>query len=459
MGMHKLRLCALLLAALAVQSTAKAQKINLPPVTRATLDNGIRVVLMEYHRAPTLTVSALFPGGSSADTPDKVGVASLTADLLRKGTEKRTAPQIAEEMDFLGGSLDAGAGDDAFTVGLDVQAKNTDAGLEMMTDILRHPTFPAEELERTRQLTVAGLETLSDEPQSVSRRVATEIVYAGHPYGLEPTVTSIKAITRDDLVAYYKKFIVPDRMILVAVGDFKTANMLAKLKAQFGDWPKTGADSFVAPPVKPLSRRMVMIDKPDATQTYVRWVRTAFPRTSPDYFPAQIADAILGGGFTSRLIDEIRVNRSLTYGISSSFAEQLRGGRFTVATFTKIETTRALLDATNGVLKKAAQGLTLEEVKKFKGYLEGGFAIGAQTPEALAGQLAEIALYNLPNDYLQTYLPRLRAVTVADVNRIARTYFVPEKLSVVLVAPAKKVDAQLKGLGTFETRPVETVGK
>lgn len=448
------------LGVLVVQQRAVAQAIKLPPVTRVTLGNGVRVVLMEYHRAPTLTVNAQFPGGSATDTPAKAGIADLAADLLRKGTETRSAQQIASAIDFLGGSLGAGAGEDRISVGLGVLSKDTDAGLDLFADVIRHPTFPDEELERERKLSIDGLESIGEDPGAVARRVARETVYAGHPYGLEPTITSLKAITRADLVDYYKHYVVPDRMILVAVGDFKTADMLAKLKARFGDWPKANTAPPAIPPVRPGPRRLVLIDKPDATQTQVRWTRTGFPRKSPDYFAAQLADAILGGGFTSRLIDEIRVNRSLTYGIGSGFSELLSGGTFGVSTFTKIETTRALIDATTAVLKRTAtQGLTTVELQKVKGYLAGMYAISMQTPEALAGQLGEIAFYGLPADYLQTYLPRLRAVTLAQANRIARAYFPPEKLSLVLVAPAAKVTPQLKGLGAFDIRPVSSVGK
>ena len=168
----------------------------------------------------------------------------------------------------------------------------------------------------------------------------------------------------------------------------------------------------------------------------------------------------MGGGFTSRLINEIRVNRSLTYGISSFFAPQLLGGDFEVSTFTKIETTKALLDATTKVLEQtASKGLTPAELQKAKNYLSGQFAIEVQSPESLAAQLANIAFYDLPADYLQTYLLRLRAVPLAEVNRIARAYFGPQAMSLILVAPAAKVKSQLSGLGAVDIRPVESVGK
>jgi zinc protease len=453
------RLCAIPVL-LGLSASAHAQAIKLPPVTRTTLDNGIRIILMEYHKAPTITVNAQFPGGTSTDPAGKAGVASLTADLLRKGTDSRSAQQIAEAIDFLGGSLGAGAGDDRFSVGLGVQSKDVDAGLDLFTDIIRRPTLLDTELDRERQLSIAGLESIGEDPGAVVRRVARETVYAGHPYGVDPTITTLSAITRDDLMAYYKRFIVPDHMILVAVGDFKVPDMLAKLKAKFGDWPKTNSEPVAVPAVKANPRKVVVIDKPDATQTQVRWVRMGFPRKSPDYFAGEIASSILGGGFTSRLIDEIRVNRSLTYSIGSGFSELLHGGQFGVSTFTKIETTRAIIDATQDVLKRTAnQGVTAKELSKVKGYMAGQYAIAMQTPEAIAGQLAEMEFYKLPNNYLETYITHLNAITLPQANRIAKTYFDPSQLSLVLVAPHSKVQAQLKSLGAYDVHQVSEVGK
>ena len=437
-----------------------AQQINLPPVTRVTGDNGIRMILAEYKRAPTLTLIAIFPGGASADAPGKTGTAELAASLMTRGTTTRTAPQIAEATDFLGASLDASASDERLTVSFGGLAKDTDAGLDLFADVIRHATLPAEELAREKQLEIAALQSLGDEPGAIASRVTNEIVYAGHPYGREATMTSLGAIQRTDLQTYYRNVVAPDRMILIAVGDFKSEEMLKKLKAKFSDWKKNNVTLPAVPPVPAGKPHVVLVDKPDATQTQVRFVRTAIARNSPDYFAAELASGILGGGFTSRLVDEIRVNKSLTYGISSRFGTETQGGDFLVSTFTKIETTKELLDATRAVLKKtASEGFTSQELAKINGYLAGQFAIGLQTPQALARELADMAIYNLPNDYLQTYLAKLQAVPLADVNRVAKTYFAPGALSIILVAPGAKVKAQISEFKNIETRPADSIAK
>ena len=183
-------------ACLLFTGAARAQKINLPPVVRVTLDNGAQVVLMEYHRAPSVTVTALFAGGTALDPADKTGVAELTASLLRKGTETRSAAQIAEQIDGLGGTLGAGASDDRITVALDVLSKDTDTGLDLFTDIIRHPTLPDEELNRERQLQISDLQAIGEDPGTIATRIAIETAYAGHPYGRETTITSLKAIAK-----------------------------------------------------------------------------------------------------------------------------------------------------------------------------------------------------------------------------------------------------------------------
>ena len=452
--------CALTLSLALPACSAGAQKIHLPTVTRTRLANGIRLVIMEYHRAPTITVRASFAGGEKLDPEGRTGATSLMTELLKRGTETRSTPQIAEAIDFLGGSLEASADDERCTASLDILAKDTDAGLDLMADILRRPIFPAEELERARSLEIASLQSIGEDPGRIASFILNTTMYAGHPYGREATVASVKAITKDDILAAYHSGLSPDRMIIVAVGDFKADEMAAKLQTRFGDWPSASPPAALTRPVGQVPVCRILIDKPDATQTQVRLARVGFSRTNPDYYAAQLANTILGGGFTSRLVDEVRVNKSLTYGIGSSFSTLKAGGLFEVNTFTKIETTRALLDTVRGVLTKAAQsGLTDAEFRKARGYLAGQFAVHLQTPEALAGELASMAFYGLPDNYLDTYLSRLRAVTLPEVNRVAKTYFAPNVLSTVLVGPAAKITAQLKGLGDFDVRPVTGVAK
>lgn len=460
----KLRLTPVLFMGLVfcfLNNQVKAQDIKLPSVTRVTMNNGIRLVLMEYHRAPLLNVIAQFGGGSANDPGDKKGLAGIVADLLRKGTKTRNANQIAEEIEFLGGDLSAGAGKDSMVVSLDVLAKDADAGLDLMADCVQNSVFPEAELNRTRDLDIANLQSLGENPAGIAAIVANGNVYGDSYYGLSPTVTSVKKIAPDDIVSFAHSRINQNNCTIIAVGDFKTSEMQAKLSSKFGSWSVKVPGGYVnknAPtPQKP---GITLVDKPDATQTQVRWGRLAIPENDPNRPAADVANTILGGGFTSRLTDEIRVNRSLTYGIGSNFAGLQSAGTFGVSTFTKIETTRELIDAVREVLTKTAtKGFTQGELDKVKGFMAGMFAQGLQTPGAIAGQLSQIELYGLPQDYFATYLTKIRAVTLSDVNKIAKTYFDPANLTLTLVAPASKVKEKLTGLGEIKIVPVGDVGK
>ena len=439
---------------------AQAQKINLPPVKRVTLENGVRLILMEYHRAPTLTVRVSFEGGARFDAPGKSGATSLMTTLLRKGVDNKDAQKIAEEIDFLGGSLGAGAGDENCSVALNVLAKDSDTALDLMRDIIRHPTFPAEELERERTLEISGLQTIADDLGSLAGYATPGVIYGKHLYGAKTTIGSLKAISRDDILATYKSAFAPERMIIVAVGDFKFDEMQKSLTSRFGDWAKSGVTlpEVTAPTSTPIQR--VIVDKPDATQTQVRLVRQGFKRSSPENYAATLANTILGGGFTSRLVENIRVNQSLTYGINSGFAKEKVGGSFSVSTFTKLETSRKIVDETNKTLAKIAkEGVTPQEYEKAKGFLTGQFAIRVQTPEGIAGQLLDMAVNDLPEDYLKIYLPKLRAVSISEVNKICKSYFAPENLSIVLVGPYAKIKSQLNGLGDFEVKPADKIAE
>lgn len=442
-----------------IAAPAPAQKINTPPVKRSQEPNGSRYVLMEYPRVPALSITVVFPGGKANEPADKAGVADLTATLLRRGTQKRNAVQISEEIEFLGGSLGASAGNDSFAVSLDVLSKDLDAGLDLLADAIRNASFPESELERERQQSINELKGVSEDARAVAGIVVPATIYAGHPYGNSPTIASLSKLTRDDVLACYRENINPSRMIVIAAGDFKAAELTEKLRARFGDWQGAGAPRE-APKWNIDAKKQILIDKPDSPQTQLRLIRPALAAGSPDYYAAEVANTILGGGFTSRLVEEIRINRSLTYGIGSSFTRYALGGTFGISTFTKIETTNALIKAVREVLKQTvAKGFTEVELKKVKGYLAGQFAISAQTPQALAGRLMQIELYGLPKDFLQNYIPKIQAVSLAEVNRIAKSYFHPDSLSMILVAPAAKISAQLKEFGAFEVKSVDSVGK
>lgn len=423
-------------------AAAFGQQIHVPPTTRQTLDNGLTVILMEYRKVPIVYFRLVARGGSAQDPAGVEGVASLTTALMREGTTTRSSTEISNTIDFIGGALSVDAGLEYCAANSEVLAKDVDTGLDLFSDVILRPSFPDEEIERQRKQSLAGLDAVKENPRSIASITFSKNVYGGHPYGHQSfgTRSSLEMLTKRDLLEFYRKVFVPDNSILVVVGDFKVAEMLTKIRTSFGSWAAAGkVDLTLAPPARLQGRSVVLVDKPDATQTQIRMGNTGVDIKHPDYIAITVANTIFGGGFTSRLNDELRVKRSLTYGAGSGFAANLAGGTYSISTFTKNETVKEMVEAILAELKKFREkGATQEEWKKAQNYMAGNFARSLQTPEALASRMTDIELYGFPKDYLETYIKKIKAVSLSDVQRVAQKYFLVDDLLIVLVTPAQQ---------------------
>ncbi|NIM96944.1 MAG: hypothetical protein GTO24_02310, partial [candidate division Zixibacteria bacterium] len=303
--------------------TATAQEIELPPIKKTTLDNGLKLIVIEHHELPVVAFRLILKCGSVYDPPGKAGLADLTAGLLRKGTKTRSATQIAQEIDFVGGSLGAGSGRDATYATCQVLAKHFDLGLDLLSDIVLNPTFKEDEIDRLRNQTLGGIKEKKRDPESVADDKFKEFLFGNHPYGqpAEGTEQSVAAIVRDDIVNFHKKHYVPNNSILAVVGDVQPEEAIRKVKAKFSRW-KAGeitAPSFTEPPAI-KGHEILLVDNPELTQTYIRLGHLGIERKNPDYFAVKVMNYILGGGgFASRLVDEVRSKRGLTYDIHCIF--------------------------------------------------------------------------------------------------------------------------------------------
>ncbi len=443
--MKQFILCALL------TSSVFAQKIQLPATARHTLENGLTVILMEYRKVPVVDFRLIVRGGSVLDPPELEGVASIATSLMREGTETRSSTDIANAIDFIGGSLSVAAGADYCAANSEVLKKDVTTGLDLFTDVILHPSFPEEEIERERKQRLANLEALKEDPSSVASITFSKNVYGSHPYGRQSvgTRSSLDDVTRKDLVDFYRKIFVPNNAVLVVVGDFVSSEMLAKITAAFGGWKKGEKPEIaVTPPVRLQGRKVVLVNKSDATQTQMVFGNIGIDIKNPDYFAIQVANTIFGGGFTSRLVDELRVKRSLTYGAYSGFSSSLWGGSYSIATFTKNTTIDETINVVLDELKKfRAKGATAEELKKGQNYIAGTFSRSLQSPEALAARLTDIELYGFPKDHLETYIQRLKAVTLDDVQRVAQKYFLLDDILIVLVTPSEETSPKVQKYG------------
>lgn len=437
-----------------------AQEIHFPAFEEKTLGNGLRVVVIEQHENPSLSLQLLVSAGKVYGPPAKAGLADATAALLREGTQTRSSQQIAETIDAVGGTLDTAASLESGFVSVNVTSDQLDLGLDLLSDVVLRPSFPAEELERWRNQALSGLQIQQSDPSYVSTAAFQRLVLGDHPYGWPSsgTVESVRGLTRDDLVAFHRRQYVPNEAILAVVGDVKAADAFAKVERAFGAWARGEASSI--PPVKVgPQRRIVVIDKPDAVQTEIRVGQPGLAYRDPDHFVADVYDSVVGTSPSSRLYDEVRRKRGLSYGAGSEFRMPTQPGWFLATTFTKTESTvEAVGVVLDTLLAMDDQPVPAEELAQRKTYITGAFPLEIETPGGIAAKVLEALKFGYGKEYLESYREHIDAVTAGQVQEFARKRIQPDSMLIVLVGNAKAFAADLeKRFGKFETIPLTGV--
>jgi zinc protease len=435
------------------------KKLRFPAFEQRTLPNGLRVVLVEEHADPAVSLRLLVPAGKLFVAAGKAGLAEATAALLTKGTQRRGAPQIAEAIDQVGGSLDSASGTDFAVASARVTSDQLDLALDLLSDVVLHPAFPSEEIERWRSQALSDLQLRRADGAYLADVVFQRAVYGGFPYGLPRlgTAESLRGLARADLVAYHQRQYVPNGSFLAVVGDIRPAEALVKVERAFGAWAR-GAEIALPPFSVPRQSkpRIVVIDKPDAVQTQVRVGHAGIAFADPDLVVERVYNAVLGGSSTARLFVEVREKRGLTYGAYSTFAEELLPGPFRTSTFTKTESTVEALAVTLDVIRElGTKPVPAGELEERKTTLIGSFPIEIQTPDGIAQQVVVALSHGKDRGFLETYRDRIAAVTQADVKRFAAERVHPDQAVIVLVGKAAAWAADLgKRFGPFETLPV-----
>jgi zinc protease len=424
-------------------------QFKFPSAATKTLANGLRVFVVTDHSEPAVAVRMVtLSAGSTQDPKDMPGVAQMTANMLTQGTAKRSARDIAEAIDFIGGSLQASAAADATDVTLNVVKKDLSAGLDLMSDVVLHPAFQAEELDRQRQQLLSGLTLQYSDPDYIASAVFARAVYGGSPYGspAEGTPQTVKKLDPAALSKFHDANYAPNQSLIAFAGDITPDEAFAAAEKYFGAWPK--AVVTAAPPVAPAptsGMRIWLIDKPDSTQTQIRAGKLGIRRADPDYIPVVVMNRIFGGGYNSRLNTEVRVKKGLTYGAYSSFNPHREAGSFAVGTFTR---TPATVDATKLVVDLIARmstgDVTLQEMDFARDYLAGVYPIQSETAEQVADRVLTVAAFQLPADYNSAYPERIRAVTSAEVRDMARKYLTASDLDLVLAGNVSAFRDDLK---------------
>jgi predicted Zn-dependent peptidase len=430
------------------------------------LSNGLPVWLIEAHEVPLVQINLVIKAGAGDDPAGKYGVASLTAAMLDEGAGKRTALQIADEVEFLGATLTTSSSFDASAVRLNVPVSRVNAALPLMADIVLRPTFPDAELNRLRQERLTALLQAKDDPASVAPMAFARTVFgAMHRYGTGAagSESTIKGFTVSDLKSFHASMYQPSNATLLVVGDVKADAILPQLEAQFGSWKGTTVTRRPVPVATQLAQgQITIVDMPGAEQSQIRIGWVGVPRSTPEYFTLEVLNTILGGSFTSRLNQNLREEHQYTYGASSRFDMRLSAGPFQagagVQTDKTAEAIKEFFNELNGISKPVGA----EELTKAKNYIALSFPSEFETTGDLSSKMEELVVYDLPERFFAQYVDSIQAVTSAAVQKAAATYIVPKRFAVVVVGDRKVIEPGIRALNLGPVRVMsvdEAVGQ
>jgi zinc protease len=393
-----------------------------------TLANGLRVIVAQRSGMPLVSTQLVILSGGEADPADRAGLADFTANLLVKGTKKRSAPRIAQDAESLGGSLDTGAGWHRASVSITVTTPRVPAALELLADVAMNPVFAPAEIERVRKQTLDVLRVAMSEPGSVAGFAAARAVFGAGTYGhpLSGSPASVSRIRRADMVAHHRTWFRPDNALLVFAGDIDLDRAVALANASFGGWAKGKAalPSVPAAEGRPLPAPVLVIDMPDADQSGVVLSMPGVERRAPDYYAGLIANTVLGGGYSSRINQEIRIKRGLSYGAGSRLEARRAGGQMSVAAQTKNVSAPEVLTLMSSELDKMISAPPdSDELTARRTHLIGEFSRGLETTAGLNGQTASLAVNGVPLDELPKIIQRMEAVSPKDVQSFAAAHW------------------------------------
>jgi zinc protease len=441
-------LLALVTLSLLFCTLTAAQSIKLPPHEKIVLKNGLTVLLMEKQGVPLVSFFAIVKSGAAADPVGEAGLASVTAGLLRKGTQKRTAQQFAADLDYIGGSFDAEAGSDFTSISAEFLTKDLARGLDLFTDALLHPTFPQAETDKLLAQDIDGVKGAKDDPGSVVFSYYTGYLYGTSAYGRPEggDELSLKRIHRDAVVRFYEEHYTPGNTILAVAGEFHPAEMRQKLDELFGAWPARAASTTRIPAAAPeKGKRLLLVDKQDATQTYFAIGNVGSTATDPDRVAIRVVNTIFGGRFTSMLNEALRVESGLTYGAQSFFDGRKEPGPFAIFSFTKNETTTQAIDLALKVLGELHKdGVTAEQLASAKSYIKGQFPPTIETSSQLVRRIALNEFYGLNDDEVNQLEARVDAVTPETARQVIQKHFPEDNLVFVLIGKAAEIGPEVK---------------
>ncbi len=423
-------------------------RVVLPPIRKAALPSGLQAMLIDMPSLPTVVATVAIRAGSAMNPLDRPGLAGLVAELTTLGTAAESADRLAERIDGLGASLTASAAWDFSTLSLAGLTADLGEILELVAAMSTRPAFPDSEVETLRLRSLADIAARREEPAAIANEAFAALLYPGHPYGVHPDgdEASTRAVTRDEIRRFHAAHWTPGNALILVAGRFDQQVALRMIEDLFGGWSAAKAAPAARSPLPPApADRLRIIQRPEFSQTQIRLGHEGIPRSAPDWTAIQVMNYVLGGGgFASRLMDRIRVQRGYTYGITSQFAARRDGGPFVVSTYTPHAQARdAVREILEVVGSYADEGPTDEELESAKQFHVAGYGRAFETPAGVASALLEVEIYGLGEDYIEKRQDAYAAVRRADVMAAAGERLHPDRFCLAAVTDTQALGGEL----------------
>ncbi len=422
-----------------------------PAIEKSTLANGLRVWTVHHTQVPLVAFTLLIRRGASSDPAGKDGLAAVTADMLDEGSGDRSAIEIHEALARLGAQFDTDIGSDATVASVTVLSRFTQRALELLSDVVVRPANREEDFLRVRQLRQHRLAQMRDVPGAVADRSFLRLVYGSHPYGHSAvgTEASLASISVDDVRAFHAGTIRPDAATLIAVGDCDHASMVRLAGEAFADWTGQGTAEPGHGGLLPQSARLNVVPRPRSPQSELRIGQVAVARDTPDYHPLVVANTILGGQFVSRINLNLREDKGLTYGARTAFEFRRQPGPFVLQVSVQTSGTATAIEESIGEIAgiRGSRPVTPAELELGIAALTRGYARSFETGEQIGRAALQLALYDLPDDYFEQFVPRIERVTADDVSRVMTRHLDPARLVTLVVGDLDVVGPDLGALG------------
>jgi zinc protease len=431
-------------------------RVKLPKPIQAKLENGLTVLILEDHRTPSVFVQLHMSGaGALFEPPSMTGLANITAQMLREGTQSRTSVQIAEEIDRLGATLGAAGsfGSPQIVLSASGLSDNFDSWFALAIDVLLNPNFPPEELEKLKHRQRAELRQQRSAPNFLISERFNRAVYRDHPAAIvSPTSESLDALTQEALVQWHRERYAPQNALLAIAGDVRAQELIPRLEKWFAGWQKNDVErTWPSNPVAATSRKAYLVHRPNSVQTTVALGNIAIARRSPDYVPMVVMNHILGGGSSGRLFLNLREEKGYTYGVYSGFSALRYPGPWRAGGNMRTEVTAdALVEFFNEIRRIRDQTVPPAELEDGKRAIAARFALSLEQPTTILGLAVSRVQFRLPDDYWDTYPDKIMAVTAEDVQRVARKYLDPDAMQIVAVGDGLKIQSVLEPYGPVE---------